>query len=180
MFTHFDKDKTGEVDRAELQEGLKQMGLKTSRKELMKIFDEFDIDKDGNICLTEFQTAMKRWMAQGTIGGVSDLEPSEKTPFINHLDAMEDFDEESFESDSEESDLLDFSDQQIFIQAMAMITFGTLLVICFSDPMVSAISAFATSTQIPAFFVSFIVVPIASNAAELVSAIQFASKKTKS
>jgi len=44
--------------------------------------------------------------------------------------------------------------------------------------MIDAITAIGLVTGIPTFFVSFVVVPIASNAAELISACQFAAKKT--
>eukprot|EP00283_Hemiselmis_rufescens_P009597 CAMPEP_0173433514 /NCGR_PEP_ID=MMETSP1357-20121228/10939_1 /TAXON_ID=77926 /ORGANISM="Hemiselmis rufescens, Strain PCC563" /LENGTH=163 /DNA_ID=CAMNT_0014398229 /DNA_START=6 /DNA_END=497 /DNA_ORIENTATION=+ len=54
---------------------------------------------------------------------------------------------------------------------------GTLLVALFSDPMVDAVASFSTATKIPAFYVSFLVTPFASNASELVSSLQFAKKK---
>jgi len=61
--------------------------------------------------------------------------------------------------------------------AIASIFLGTTLVILFSDGVVTAIDTFATKTSIPNFVVGFVVVPLASNASELVSSLQFAGAK---
>ena len=58
-----------------------------------------------------------------------------------------------------------------------LLILGTALIAVFSDPMVGAVSAFGTATNIPAFYISFVVTPFASNASELVSSLIFASKK---
>ena len=47
----------------------------------------------------------------------------------------------------------------------------------FVSPQVDAVSGFSKASGIPAFFVSFIVTPFASNASELVTSLQFAMKK---
>ena len=44
--------------------------------------------------------------------------------------------------------------------------------------MVEAISAFAGTTGIPAFYVSFVVTPLASNASEVIASLRFATKKS--
>lgn len=56
---------------------------------------------------------------------------------------------------------------------------GTAVVTVFSDPMVDSISAFSQYSGFPAFYVSFIVTPFASNASELISSLMFAMKKRK-
>ncbi len=57
--------------------------------------------------------------------------------------------------------------------------FGTVLVLIFADPMVGALNKFGTITGIPAFFVAFILAPLASNASEILAAYSFALKKTE-
>jgi len=56
---------------------------------------------------------------------------------------------------------------------------GTLLVLVFSDPMVDVLVQIGKVTGIPAFYVSFVLAPLASNAAELVSSFKLAQKKTQ-
>jgi len=52
-----------------------------------------------------------------------------------------------------------------------MMIMGTIVVLIFSDPMVDVLSEFGTLTGIPAFFVSFILAPVASNAPEILASI---------
>ncbi|KAE9066213.1 hypothetical protein PF010_g27893, partial [Phytophthora fragariae] len=51
-----------------------------------------------------------------------------------------------------------------------MMFLGTALVLLFSDPMVDVLSEVGARTGIPAFYVSFVVAPLASNASELIAA----------
>lgn len=66
---------------------------------------------------------------------------------------------------------------EIWRNGLSCLLIGTVIVFLFSDPMVDAINSFSSSSGIPAFFVSFVVTPLASNASELVSSLQFAAKK---
>merc|ERR1712007_100070 len=60
-----------------------------------------------------------------------------------------------------------------------MMGFGTLLVLVFSDPMVDVLGAWGKALGIPAFYVSFVLAPFASNASELIAASNYAAKKTQ-
>mmetsp|Transcript_36465 Transcript_36465/g.59081 ORF Transcript_36465/g.59081 Transcript_36465/m.59081 type:complete len:848 (+) Transcript_36465:3-2546(+) len=55
---------------------------------------------------------------------------------------------------------------------------GSILVAVFSDPMVDMIDEFSNRVQINAFYVSFIVTPLVSNASEVLCAAKLASKLT--
>merc|ERR1712167_315250 len=52
-------------------------------------------------------------------------------------------------------------------------------VLLFSDPMVDVFAELGSRTSIPAFYVSFLLAPMASNASELIAAYNYAAKKTK-
>lgn len=67
----------------------------------------------------------------------------------------------------------------IALQAALLMTIGTALVSVFSDPMVEVISDFGVSLNIKAFYVSFVITPVCSNASELISSLVFALKKKK-
>jgi Ca2+/Na+ antiporter len=90
-------------------------------------------------------------------------------------------DEEDEEEDIPE-DLADLepAEQQRRIKARAagQMAAGTLLVLLFSDPMVEMLGAIGVRLTIPAFYISFVLAPVASNASELVSAINYAQKRT--
>ncbi|CAI7824306.1 unnamed protein product [Closterium sp. NIES-53] len=64
-------------------------------------------------------------------------------------------------------------------QAIMLIAGGAVLVGCFADPVIGSITAFSRASNIPAFFVAFVVTPLASNASELVSSLYFAMKKRR-
>jgi Ca2+/H+ antiporter len=64
-------------------------------------------------------------------------------------------------------------------KAFAMLFVGTALVLLFSDPMVEVLSEVAKRANIPAFYVSFILAPLASNASEVIASQYYAAKKTR-
>merc|ERR1719205_277649 len=53
-----------------------------------------------------------------------------------------------------------------------------MMVLIFSDPMVDVLSEWGVRTGIPAFYISFVLAPLASNASELLSAYTYAVKKS--
>jgi len=82
------------------------------------------------------------------------------------------------EEAEEEEEYLELTDRQLIMSALLLLISGTALVTVFSDPMCSAIQAFAETTGIPAFYISFIITPLASNASEVLASLRFAKKKT--
>ncbi|KAI5398869.1 hypothetical protein KIW84_064308 [Lathyrus oleraceus] len=64
----------------------------------------------------------------------------------------------------------------IFVKAGLLLLLGALIAAAFADPLVGAVDDFSTATNIPAFFISFIFLPLATNSSEAVSAILFASR----
>ncbi|XP_027343951.1 sodium/calcium exchanger NCL1 isoform X2 [Abrus precatorius] len=87
-----------------------------------------------------------------------------------------------------EHDLLDVGDQSnedaegienakwTSIKAVLLLLLGTIIAAAFADPLVDAVDNFSDATSIPAFFISFIALPLATNSSEAVSAIIFASR----
>jgi Ca2+/H+ antiporter len=59
-----------------------------------------------------------------------------------------------------------------------MMGLGTALVVIFSDPMVAVLSELGVRTNIPSFYVSFVLAPLASNISEVIAAYSYAKKKT--
>uniref|UniRef100_A0A2N9GR64 Sodium/calcium exchanger membrane region domain-containing protein n=1 Tax=Fagus sylvatica TaxID=28930 RepID=A0A2N9GR64_FAGSY len=65
------------------------------------------------------------------------------------------------------------------IKAVLLLFLGTIIAAAFADPLVDAVDNFSDATSIPAFFISFIVLPLATNSSEAVSAIIFASRSKR-
>ena len=67
---------------------------------------------------------------------------------------------------------------RIVLRACWMMGLGVLLVIVFSDPMVDVFSSLGNVVGIDSFYIAFTLAPLASNASELIAAINYARKKT--
>mmetsp|Transcript_24023 Transcript_24023/g.37670 ORF Transcript_24023/g.37670 Transcript_24023/m.37670 type:complete len:263 (+) Transcript_24023:442-1230(+) len=150
-------------------------------KDLQFMITELDQDGDGEITFEEMKTGMKRWLQEVTTeqkksGGASKSSAWETTPLLpaGEEEAGGDDDDDDDDDDEEKEPL---TPSQIMSKAAGLMFAGTVLVAFFSDPMVDAVSGFSKATGVPAFFVSFVVTPFASNASELVSSLQFAKKK---
>ena len=95
----------------------------------------------------------------------------------NELNMEQEMAEEDEEEDEEQ--FLHLSDAQLIMRALFQLLLGTLICCIFSDPMVSVIGVFSDTINVSSFYVSFVVTPIASNAAEIYSSLVFAKKKTQ-
>merc|ERR1719163_2178037 len=102
-------------------------------------------------------------------------------PSVYYSGATDDEEEEQEDEDIPE-DLADLSPEEqqkrIKQRAFSMMGLGTLLVVVFSDPMVDLLGRMGEILGVSAFYVSFLLAPMASNASELVAASNYAAKKT--
>ena len=90
-----------------------------------------------------------------------------------------------------EHDLLDVRDQsdviveavedskRTYIKAVLLLLLGTIIAAALADPLVDAVDNFSDATSIPAFFISFIVLPLFTSSSDAVSAIIFASRNKR-
>lgn len=63
VFLSFDRDQNGVLSRDEFEEFLSKMGVFLARQELRCVFDQFDANKDGNVCYAEFVNVLKNDMS---------------------------------------------------------------------------------------------------------------------
>merc|ERR1719464_1014124 len=93
----------------------------------------------------------------------------------------DDGDEDEVEEVPEEFSELSPEEQQkaIMSRAFKMLAIGTLMVVYFSDPMVDVMQEIAVKANIPPFYVSFVLAPLASNSSEVVASMFYAAKKTR-
>jgi Ca2+/H+ antiporter len=72
----------------------------------------------------------------------------------------------------------DEQQRRIKMRAMKLMLAGTIVVIVVSDAMVDVLAELGDVVGVPAFYVSFILAPLASNASELIASYNYAIKKT--
>ncbi|XP_047316411.1 sodium/calcium exchanger NCL-like [Impatiens glandulifera] len=148
-----------------------------------KIMKDFDTSGDSRVDYNEFKAGISRWLDEATKfksrSGPDDTlqhftEFHEHTRHEHNLlgDQMDETGEEEGGGGVE-------SMKWTSIKAALLLLLGTVIAAAFADPLVDAVDSFSSATSIPTFFISFIVLPLATNSSEAVSAIIFASRKNK-
>ncbi|TDH68999.1 hypothetical protein CCR75_000928 [Bremia lactucae] len=187
FFHAYDKNRDHRMDADELQLFFKDLGESVSREEIAKWMIAADKDKSGFIEFNELVEATLRYMLaryEHEARGHSTVSMQRVVVEQQHSLALPPADGDEDEEEEEEvpQDLahLSIAEQQKKIKTRSayMMFLGTALVLLFSDPMVDVLSEIGARTGIPAFYVSFVVAPLASNASELIAAYNYAQKKT--
>ncbi|GJP45439.1 hypothetical protein CLOM_g4828 [Closterium sp. NIES-68] len=199
VFRHFDEDGNGTLSRSELKGLVLGLGIRNqgpgdvpADQEVAAWMRDFDSNSDGEIGHEEFVSGMQRWIAH--LSSSATHRPSTMsllrgtsmdTKFLEghlanakgQLEGLEQELEEEVEDEEEEQVVK--TPGQIYREAILLIAGGAVLVAVFADPVIDSITAFSRASHIPAFFVAFVVTPLASNASELVSSLYFAMKKRR-
>jgi len=173
-FLAYDQDRSNVLERKEVFTFFRDFNEKIDEGEMEKLFQHFDKDNNGTVDYKEFirmtYTIVVRndKNSKGTMIEVQE----QATAVLEEGEEEEDIPEQFTDLSPEE--------QQSAIKKKAgwMLLIGTIMVVVFSDPMVEVLSELATRLNINAFYVSFVLAPLASNASEIVSAMYFSQKKT--
>jgi len=185
--TIFDKYARGDglIDRGEYEDVFRDLHIEPKAGWIEEKFNETDEDKSGYIEFKEFMKGFKKLVQdKEQIGRAARIETNQSRKECAQRKANptgeEDDDEDEAEEIPEEWADLTPEEQKTKILARSfwLMGLGTLLVLIFSDPMVDVLSGFGTHTGISAFYISFVLAPMASNASELVAAYSYALKKT--
>lgn len=182
LFARFDTDGDGAVDTGELGAMLEQLEVTTAARlreaedELRFWLKELDPDADKRITEPEFEAALSRWVRE------KDAHVADGGRITNSMLASADGGAAAADgSDDEEVDenAEPLTDRQILVRAVAGMAGGLAICGAFSDPLVDALSELSQASGIPAFFVAFVLTPLASNASELLSSLKFAARKRR-
>eukprot|EP00804_Cyclotella_cryptica_P028967 CCRYP_012379-RA/>CCRYP_012379-RA protein AED:0.02 eAED:0.02 QI:157/1/1/1/0/0/2/312/558 len=179
VFRTYDKDRSGQLGQKEFSTFLTDFHENISPAQIREVFSICDRDGSGVIDYDEFIAACYAIIKQqATNKGKQDRST---TMIVEVGDRMlNESDDEEKEDVPEEFTDLSPEEQQRAIKRRAffMLTVGTCLVLLFSDPMVEVLSETANRLGVPAFYVSFILAPLASNASEVIASTYYAQKKT--
>lgn len=207
-FAKYDRNHDGTIDENELRFLLSDLHEDYSDAEMVIVMKQMDTDNSGSIDFDEFCAGMRtmierkaanpneyvnRTVTTGVGGQTTTRNDRELENGLAQSDAVGvnpgdgGDDEDDDESDDGEEDVpaefKDMSPQQqqraILKRSLWMMTLGTIVVLVVSDPMVDVLSEIGHRTDIPPFYVSFVLAPLASNASELIASYSYALKKTK-
>lgn len=190
FFHAYDYDNNHKIDKLELTNLMRDLGEKCSPEEISELYTKMDLDGDGMIVLSEFVAAMPAFIVSrahtrvdpaskpSSVAVPQDTENGMVVEQLSEGEEEEEEEEEDVPHDLRDSDP-DTQIRNVMRRAFSMMTLGTTLVLIFSDPMVTVMSDFGARVGVPAFYVSFLLAPLASNASELLAAHTYALKKTR-
>merc|ERR1711916_426743 len=144
-----------------------------------EMMTELDTDQSGTIDFEEFSIGCLKLIRRRSHEEQRDLEGGQNLGATAAINAAHDAFASSDEDDdeSEEEEIPEDQQRRIKLRSAYLMGLGTFLVLLFSDPMVDVLSEFGARTHIPAFYISFVLAPLASNASELIAAYNYALKK---
>lgn len=179
-FRGYDVDGNGCLCEKEFGIFLTDFHETISSDHLHEVFMQFDSDGNGTIDFDEFIAACYTIIKEAER---KDTSAKKRASAVlgEQILSSDDGEEDEAEEVPEDFTSLSPEDQQRAIKrrAFTMLTIGTALVLLFSDPMVDVLSETAVRLNVPAFYVSFILAPLASNASEVIASQYYAAKKTR-
>merc|ERR1719271_623585 len=154
-----------------------------NQEEIQALFTRGDVDRSGFIEYGEFVIMMleflQRHVKEGRWGESDRVAVPRTLCLVNEDDDEEEGDEE----EDIPEDLVDLSPEmqqvRIRMRSLRLMLAGTVMVTSFSDPMVECLAEWGARLGVSAFYVAFVLAPIASNASELTAAYNYALKKTQ-
>eukprot|EP00921_Rhytidocystis_pertsovi_P004351 GHVQ01007578.1.p1 GENE.GHVQ01007578.1~~GHVQ01007578.1.p1 ORF type:complete len:285 (-),score=34.83 GHVQ01007578.1:408-1262(-) len=185
-FKTLDVDGNGKLDKEELRNLLIMLNEKPTEADIHELFLRVDTDASGYVEFEEFVNCLVYFVltkpdysediCQQDSGGSPQSLQSRIAVTEGAGSEVEEDDEEI----PEDLAGLPANEQQrrIKLRALRMCVVGTVLVLVFSDPIVNVFSNIGKRTGIPAFYVSFVLAPLASNASEILASYNYSLKKT--
>lgn len=180
LFIKHDVNNDKHLQKDEIQDIFLSMHEKNHKQFVDKMFEQYDINGDGQLSFDEFVTASYEIFKKDFAEDANNISPH------SHIEEDREYGELSPDEEEEEDvpeDLTNLSPQEqqraIKKRAFTMLFIGTALVVLFSDPMVDVLVEMSKRMDIPPFYVSFALVPLASNASEVIASSYYASKKTR-
>ena len=167
-FHKYDRNGTGFLDKSEVRVLFKDMNEDITPERMDVLFQTFDRNNSGRIDYNVFCEVMYAYMKKNF--------REMQLPSMSYISPSKDEEEEI------PSDLTNLSPEEqqhaIKVRAFAMLAIGASLVVVFSDPTVDVIQEIAYRLNLSSFYVSFILVPLASNLCEVIASLYYSSKKT--
>lgn len=175
FFKRFDRNGDGKLGRDEIKGLLDSLGEPCAPADLDNLFHAADTDRSGDINYEEFVNWLTRLLQR----------PALEVPRSSTMEQVQGDggDEEDDDEPEMPQDLKELSPEaqqsRVLRRSMWSMGLGTLLVLLFSDPMVDVLDTLGERTHVPAFYVAFLLAPLASNASEMIASYAYAQKRTQ-
>ncbi|KAF7140596.1 hypothetical protein RHSIM_Rhsim06G0204300 [Rhododendron simsii] len=172
LFEGIDLDKDNCISQSELRQlvgDIKFRNVPLDSDEVVdKLMEELDISGDQMINEEEFVTGVSKWL--DTSKNQAPNPASTEAP------------DETYQKKWEETDLLvegKTVDRYLWawMKAIMLLVAGIAILAVLAEPLIESVQSFSQSATLPSFFVSFILVPLATNARGAIAAITAARRK---
>uniref|UniRef100_A0A7N2M9E9 EF-hand domain-containing protein n=1 Tax=Quercus lobata TaxID=97700 RepID=A0A7N2M9E9_QUELO len=137
---------------------------------VLKLIEELDTDGDHLINEDEFVSGFAKWL-----GTTDNQDPST-------TESQDDIYQKTWEAtdklvDEKIGNAVVDNSLQAWFKAMMLLVLGIALLAILAEPLIESVQSFSKSASIPSFFISFILVPLATNTRASASAIKEARRK---
>ncbi|XP_065623901.1 sodium/calcium exchanger NCL1 isoform X2 [Quercus suber] len=137
---------------------------------VLKLIEELDTDGDHLINEDEFVSGFAKWLDTTDNQDPSTTE-SQDDIYQKTWEATDKLVDETIGNAVVDNSL------QAWFKAMMLLVLGIALLAILAEPLIESVQSFSKSASIPSFFISFILVPLATNTRASASAIKEARRK---
>ncbi|KAI5411777.1 sodium/calcium exchanger NCL [Lathyrus oleraceus] len=172
LFEEVNIDGDDHVSRTELEKIVKDIHIGTgvdSEEAVTKLLQDLDVNKDNEISENEFVDGFTKWISSNS-NKTSTSKSSQ-----HHHETHQTW--EDVEKVMEENQSKGVS---AWFEAIAYLVLGITMLSLLAEPLIASVQKFSEAAGISSFFISFILVPLATNFREATSAIKEASHKKSS
>ncbi|CAL0303748.1 unnamed protein product [Lupinus luteus] len=169
LFEQVDSNGDNHVSKSELKKLVKDIHLgkvADSEEAVAKIVHELDLNRDDEISEDEFVVGFSKWINRN----------SSQAP---HLIAMPHENHQTWEEVEEVMEDNQIKGINAWLSALGYVMLGITMLSLLAEPLIDSVENFSEEAGISSFFISFIIVPIATNFREATSAIKEASHKKR-
>ncbi|KEH38649.1 calcium-binding EF-hand protein [Medicago truncatula] len=170
LFEQVDGDGDNHVSRSELEKVVREthFGKAVDAEEAVsKLLHDLDANKDNEISENEFVDGFTKW-----INSNSSKPGSSKSSSHETHQTWEDVEKVMEENQTK--------GVTAWLEAIAYVMLGIAMLSLLAEPLIASVQKFSEAAGISSFFISFILVPLATNFREATSAIKEASHKKSS
>ncbi|XP_054815685.1 sodium/calcium exchanger NCL2-like [Prosopis cineraria] len=173
LFDKIDSNKDNCISGSELRKLLTDINVAKSSIDVeeaaSKFIEELDSDSDHVISEEEFISGLKKWLSSSSPSPalLSDSESQE--------DMVKMWEETNMVVEENQSKAVVDKSVWAWLKAIMYVVVGIAILSGLAEPLVESVRKFSDSAGINAFFISFILVPLATNAKIAISAIKEAS-----
>ncbi|KAF7822662.1 Sodium/calcium exchanger NCL2 [Senna tora] len=178
LFEKIDKNKDNYISQSELREVLMNVNYVQAsisvEEAVSKVIEELDHDNDSVISEEEFVTGLQKWL------GSSSSSPKLLSDSESQEDIFQMWEEADMVVEERQNKAVVDKSIWAWLKAIIYVVVGIAMLSILAEPLIESVGKFSNSAGVNTFFISFILVPLATNAKKATSAIKEASHKKRS